>query len=96
MIDKIKLLLGLTDGSKDNILNILIEQALEEATSYTHNDCFPELDTVVAKMVVYNYNRLGTEGVDTETFSGVSYDYSTDYPDNIMRVLKANKKAVLL
>lgn len=95
MLDKIKVLLGLTDGTKDDLLTILLEQAIEEATTYTHNDCVPVLESAIIKMVVYNYNRIGTEGIDSEGYSGVSFGYSADYPDSIMRVLKAHRKLII-
>lgn len=95
MLDKIKVLLGLTDGTKDDLLTILLEQAIEEATTYTHNDCVPVLESAIIKMVVYNYNRIGTEGIDSEGYSGVSFGYSADYPESIMRVLKAHRKLIV-
>lgn len=96
MLEKIKLLLGLSDSSKDDLLTVLLEQAIDEAVNYTHNDCIDVLETSIVKMVVYNYNRLGTEGVDSEGYSGVSFAYSTDYPENIMRALRANRKVRLV
>lgn len=96
MLEKIKLLLGITADEKDDLLTLLIEQATEEAITYTRNDCVDELNTAIIRMVVYNFNRLGTEGVDTENYSGVSFGYSTDYPDNIIRILKSKRKLVIL
>lgn len=96
MLFKIKLLLGLTDNAKDDLLTLLIEQATEEAIAYTHNECVEELLTAIQRMVVYNYNRLGTEGVDNENYSGVSFSYSTDYPENIMRLLKSKRRVMVL
>lgn len=94
MLANIKILLGLAsnDTSKDALLNVLIDDATDEAVLYTHNENIEELDTTIDKMVVYNYNRLGTEGVDNEGYSGVSFGYSTDYPENIMRGLRAKRK----
>lgn len=96
MLDKIKLLLGITNDSKDDLLTILIEQAIDEALAYTHRDSADELDTSIIQMVVYKYNRIGTEGVDNENYSGVSFSYSADYPDSIMRGLRAKRKVVVL
>lgn len=96
MINKIKVLLGLTDSNKDDLLNVLIEQATEEAITYTHNECISDLSTAIIKMVVYNYNRLGTEGVDSEGYSGVSFGYSADYPESIIRTLKAKRRVRVL
>lgn len=96
MLEKIKLLLGLKDESKDDLLTILIEIAIDEALAYTHNDCVDELDTSIIQMVVYKYNRIGTEGVISEDYSGVSFDYATDYPESIMRGLRSKRKVVVL
>lgn len=96
MLDKIKLLLRITNDSKDDLLTILIEQAIDEALAYTHRDSADELDTSIIQMVVYKYNRIGTEGVDNENYSGVSFSYSADYPDSIMRGLRAKRKVVVL
>lgn len=96
MLEKIKLLLGLKDGSKDGLLTILIETAIDEALAYTHRDCVDELDTSIIQMVVYKYNRIGTEGVDSENYSGVSFNYSADYPESIMRGLRSKRKVVVL
>lgn len=96
MLDKIKLLLGINDNNKDDLLTILIEQAIDEALAYTHRDSADELDTSIIQMVVYKYNRIGTEGVDNENYSGVSFSYSADYPDSIMRGLRAKRKVVVL
>lgn len=90
MLPKIKVLLGISDASKDQLLLILIQQALEEAHNYTHNNCIP--DSIICEMVVYKYNRLGTEGVDSENYSGVSFNYSSDYPEGVMRHLKSFRK----
>lgn len=92
MLENIKLLLGITSTEKDALLTLLINQALDEAVVYTHNDCIEDLSTAIQTMVVYNYNRLGTEGVDSEEYSGVNFQYSSDYPESIMRMLRAKKK----
>ena len=96
MLEKVKLLLGIADNTKDDLLTLLIEQAIEEAIVYTHNECVDELNTSIIQMVVYKYNRIGTEGVDSEGYSGVSLQYTSDYPENIMRGLRAKRKVVLV
>lgn len=93
MLDKIKVLLGLTDETKDTLLTILIEQAIEEAIDYTHNEeCINTINSTIIQMVVYKYNRIGTEGLDSEGYSGVSFAYTADYPESIMRALKAKRR----
>lgn len=98
MLNKIKLLLGLTNTSKDTLLTELISQCVYEAKLYTHNDSIDasgslgELETAIIQMVIYRYNRLGTEGVSSEGYSGVSFNYMEDYPDMIYSALRSKRK----
>jgi len=92
MLNQIKLLLGLTDNSKDELLTVLIERCIEEFNTYTRNNDSTGCESLIASMVVFQYNRLGSEGVDSENYSGVSFDYSSDYPETIIKQLKAKRK----
>lgn len=94
MLQQIKLLLGITDSSKDQLLTLLIAQCQQDIKNYTHND-LSDMDSVLCQMVVHRYNRLGTEGVSSESFSGVSYGYS-DYPEFIIAQLKSHRKLMTL
>lgn len=96
MLDNIKLLLGITGNDKDELLELLIAQATTEARDYTNNRDVSKLSAAITKMVVYNYNRLGTEGLASEGYSGVSYTYAADYPDAVLRLLKQCRKIVTL
>ena len=96
MLEEVKLLLNITDTSKDSLLTLLISQATDEVVLYTHNEDIDDLHTAIVRCAVYNFNRLGSEGVDGESYSGVNFNYSTDYPDSIMRMLKAKRKVVVL
>jgi hypothetical protein len=95
MLYRVKLLLNLTDNEKDDLLTLLIETAIEEAMAFTHRDCIAGLESCIAEMVVYKYNRLENIGVDSESYSGASFTYSTDYPESIMRSLKSKRVLVM-
>lgn len=96
MLERVKILLGISDDTKDDLLTLLINQAIEEAFAFTHQDNLEDLGSAIVKMVVYNYNRVGTEGLDSEGYSGASFSYSSDYPESIMRVLRSKRKLVAL
>ena len=96
MLNNIKLLLGLTDDSKDETLMVLIERCTNEAKNYTHNDSIVGYENVIDDMVIYSFNRLGTEGLDKESYSGVTFDYSSDYPESILRQLRSHRKIMVL
>ena len=97
MLENIKLLLGLSDdNSKDEILMLLIERCINEAKNYTHNDSIVNYENVINDMVIYSFNRLGTEGLNSETYSGVKFDYASDYPESILRQLRSHRKVVVI
>lgn len=94
MLSKIKLLLSLTDDSKDDLIIYLIQMATDEAINYTHRDDIDVLENAICSMVIYNYNQLGAENLTGESYSGLSFSYRNDYPDSIIRQLKAHRKVV--
>ncbi len=96
MLENIKLLLGIKDASKDDILMLLLQSCINEAKNYTHNDSIVDYENVIDDMVVYRFNLLGTEGLDAETYSGVRFEYSADYPESILRQLRSHRKVVTI
>ena len=96
MLEDIKLLLGITSTDKDKLIKLLINLATEDARTISRRQDVTELESIIIQMVVFNYNRLGTEGLDSESYSGVSYSYSADYPENILRSLRRFRKLVTL
>lgn len=96
VLEKVKLLLAIEDDSKDALLNLLINNAIEYATTYTHNSNIEDLHACIARMVCYDYSRLGTEGVSSENYSGVSFSYTADYPEQVLKMLKKYRKVVTL
>ncbi len=89
MLETMKLLLGL-DASKDTLLQVLLNQAQDEAIDYTNNENVGS--SVIIQMAIYKYNRLGTEGLNSENYSGLSFNYMDDYPEPIVRQLKRYKR----
>lgn len=96
MLSKIKVLLGISDTSKDDLLTVLLEQAITEAIEYTHNDDIEALDPAIVQMVLYKFSRLGTEGLGSEGYSGVSFTYAEDYPTPILNLLNHKRKIIVL
>lgn len=92
MLEKLKLLLSIEGDEKDDLLTLIIDQAIEYATNYTHNNDIHTLVPVILKMAVFDYNRLGTEGLESEGYSGVSFSYSDDYPEYILRSLRSKRR----
>lgn len=93
MLERIKLLLNISDESKDALLEELIDNATEFVRNYINNDAALEsLTGTIVNMVIYDYNRMGTEGLTSENYSGVSFGYASGYSDDIMKQLKRYRK----
>ena len=94
LLDKVKIELGIGDGdtSKDELLSLLITDEQSNAQTITHNSDVAEDEALITKMVIWRYNTIGSEGLTAESYSGVSYSYKADYPDDIDRMLKARRK----
>ena len=95
MLDMVKMLLGITSTDKDELLLFLIEKAEDEARNICHRTDLCGLENVICDMVVYNYNRIGTEGLDREVYSGITYEYTSDYPQSIYRQLLGYRKIIV-
>lgn len=92
MLEDIKVLLGLTGEDKDELIELLIKQATQLAYHWTTaEEITPILKVAITKMVIYDYNRLGTEGLESESYSGASYSYKDGYPEDITTLLDAIK-----
>ena len=54
MLTKVKVLLGIADNTKDDLLEILIDQTINEVVEYTHDArCGCILENIICEMVVY-------------------------------------------
>ena len=96
MLDKLKLLMGL-DDSLDELLMTLISLCKEEAYIYCN---LPEYDTkldyIVIQMVIERYNRLDSEGAESQSTDGVSTSYTNFYSDKVVKMLNKNRKVKMI
>lgn len=86
VIDNVKVLLDL-DNTANAKLEILLAQATADCLAYTKREDTTGCDTVLEKMVIFLWNRLGTEGLESETYTGATYHYTAGYPDDIKEML---------
>lgn len=94
MLETIKTMLGISDTSKDNLLNCLIDNAKAFTVSYCGLSAYStNLDSNTIKMVLEDYNKLGSEGIGNKSFSGLSESYNEDYSPAIYSILKRNRHA---
>ena len=93
ILEKIKLMLGLADTTKDVLLAMLAEDAKTEAVDYCNLSIYDvKLDSTLVKMVIQTYNKSITQGIATESFSGVSESYINGYTIDVIAMLNKNRK----
>lgn len=93
MIDEIKLLLGDAAG---NYTEAQIALAFKLASAEVEAYCNRELDNVLElaaeEIAVIKLNRLNTEGLASQSFSGVSESFIDGYPAHIQAMLNRKRR----
>ena len=98
MVEKLKLLIGIKidDTSKDALLSILLEQATSELKQYCYREQLPvEANNVIIDMAVVKYNLLGTEGLSSQSYSGMNEAYANYSPQLIKSMNRYRKVKTL-
>lgn len=93
MLEEIKILLG---DAANNYTDAQIGLALKMAVAEVEGYCNRELDTILElqaeKIAVIKLNRINTEGLASQGYSGVSESYLDGYPAEIVAVLNRKRK----
>ena len=96
-LEKLKIRLGISDNSEDNLLNMLLEDAEGEILDFCNRDILPDKAQVLQRELAINYyNRIGSEGEASRSEGGVSVSYSTEIPENIKSRLIAFRRLKLV
>ena len=93
MIEEIKLLLGETASNyTDAKIALAYKMALAEVEEYCKRDADATLELVAEQIAVIKLNRSGTEGLNNQSYSGVSESYIDGYPAEIVSILNRKRK----
>lgn len=93
MIEEIKLMLGEAAANyTDAQIGLAYKQALIEVEEYCKRDADTALELVAEQIAVIKLNRIGTEGLTSQSYSGVSENYIDGYPSEIVAVLNRKRK----
>lgn len=97
MIEEIKLLLGdSTSNYTDAQISLAYRMALAEVEAYCRRTADEELKLVAEQIAVIKLNRTNTEGLASQSYSGVSESYVNGYPAEILAVLNRKRKVRFL
>ena len=92
LLNRVETLLGVFDNS--NLVNEIIELTKEKILNYINEDELPrELEFILVELSIQRYNRIGSEGIASESVDGKSVSYEDDF-ENYKQDLKdyMNKK----
>jgi hypothetical protein len=85
-LEKLKIRLGIdkNDTSKDDLLNMLLEDAAAEILDYCNRDILlDKMEGLQRELAITYYNRQGSEGEASRSENGVSVSYITEIPEGI-------------
>lgn len=93
MIDSVKILLGDAAANyTDAQIALACEMSLAEVEAYCNRTADAELLLCAKRIATIRLNRLNTEGLASQAFSGVSENYIDGYPADIIAVLNRKRK----
>ena len=92
MLEKIKLCLT-NNTYTDDLINLFIEDTITEIKVYCNReDIDTELESVIRRIVIIKLNRMNSEGLSSQSFSGVSESFIDGYPQDIVSILNRKRK----
>lgn len=96
MLEKLKIMLGITDSGRDELLNLLIESATARLKTLLGGIEPPaSLEYIVRDVSIIRFNRIGSEGMTSHTVEGESQQFSDSdfdgFRDDIQAFLESQK-----
>ena len=90
---EIKILLGDAAANyTDAQISLCYKLALAEIEDYCNREADLSLELIAEKIAVIKLNRIGTEVLASQSYSGVSESYIDGYPAEIQAVLNRKRK----
>ena len=93
MIEEIRLMLGDKAASfSDAQISLALKFASAEVEAYCGRELDGVLELMAEKIAVIKLNRINTEGLASQSFSGVAEAYTDGYPADVVAVLNRKRK----
>ena len=97
MLEEVKILLGDAAANyTDALIGLCIKQAIAEVEAYCKRDIDTELEMIAQRIAIIKLNRLNTEGLASQGYSGVSESYIDGLPADIIAILNRKRKIKLV
>lgn len=83
----------IVDDSQDNQLTQLLEDAEQAILDYTNrSDILPVMEPLQRELALIYYNRIGLEGISSQSQGGISIQVADDIPKEIKSRLNRYRK----
>lgn len=93
MLNKLKLKLGITDVTQNELLLAYLEDAEDTILELTHLSEVPQsLISTQIELAIVMYNKEGIEGQTSHSEGGVSRTFEEDIPKSIMKKIRAKRR----
>ena len=94
MLENIKLMLGdSVSNYTDELINLYYSMAEAEVKAYCNRTALDtELELIAQRIAIIKLNRQNTEGLNSQSMSGISENYLDGYPADIVAILNRKRK----
>ena len=81
IVSRMKVLLGITDNTdNEELLYEIVEITKSKILNYINQTKIPkELEFVLVELSIQRFNRIGSEGIASESIDGKSISYDDDF-----------------
>lgn len=92
LVERLKLRIDEIELSDSKLSEIIDDVTIEVLANTNQTILNAQLESAVISLSVIAVNRLGTEGLASEGYSGVSTSYLDDVPPRVAFILNANRR----
>lgn len=97
MTEEIKILLGAAaDNYTEAQISLAYRLAVDEVENYCNRELNTSLELIALKIAVIKLNRINTEGLASQAYSGVNEAYIDGYPADILAALNRKRKVKVI
>lgn len=92
LVERLKLRIDEIELSDYKLSEIIDDVTIEVLANTNQTILNTQLESAVISLSVIAVNRIGTEGLASEGYSGVSTSYLDDVPPRVASILNANRR----
>lgn len=97
MIEDLKIMLGdRVNNFTEEQIGFALQRSIAEIEAYCRCPIDYELEMCVLEIAIIKLNRMNSEGLSSQSYSGMSESYLSDYPHYILRTMNRKRKIKVL